>query len=61
MWQMECLVDTLNADVAIKIIIKYFIWPFLNATSAFQFFLKATSEIFFKKNLKKNLKLNLIN
>ena len=48
---MECLVGTLNTDVVIKIIIKYFIWPFLNATSAFQFILKATSE-FKKKKFK---------
>ena len=32
---MEGLVGILNADMAIKIIIKYFIWHFLNAISAF--------------------------
>ena len=55
MWQTECLVDRLNANMAIKIIIKYFIWPFLNAISAFYFKKKNHLRKFKKKIYEKQL------
>ena len=37
MWQTKCNADTLNADINIKIIIKFFIQHLKNATSSFKY------------------------
>ena len=50
-WQIECIVGMLIADVANKIIIKYFIWYFLNATLAFSK-LKEKSHVSLAKKIK---------
>ena len=54
---MECIVCIVNANVANKIILKIFIWYFLNATSALK---NATSAFKLIKKKLKNIKSNLI-